>query len=218
MSGFVAHYKLSAVLAHLNKSLRRTEQLAANAHLWSMARFPKGLPRFTVQHKNMVTELAFLRAFIAWEAFLEESFVLYLWGKDPPRGNAPQRHAFPSNRKHAERLAFEGKAYADWTVLGEVATRAERFFRGGRPYSQVLKSRQNRFGDMKTIRNAIVHSSGHSETQFKRLVRRKLQTCPPSMTVARFLDMTIPQSSPPESFLESYVAEMRFAAERIVPS
>ena len=111
----------------------------------------------------------------------------------------------------------EGRDYTDWTVAGKVSERAERFFRGGKPYSPVLRSRQRRFEEMKTLRNAISHSSAYSAESFKRLVRNRLKTYPRNLTVAGFLALTVPGSSPPESFLESYLADMRFAAERIVP-
>lgn len=213
----MAHRNLSTVLAALAKSLNQTEQLAAVAQLWITVTTPKGIPKFSVHHKEMVTELAFLRAFLAWEAFLEESFVLYLWGKKPPRGNSPKRFASPPTRKVAELLAAEGRDYADWTVAQKVIERAERFFQGGRPYSSVLKSQRHTFEEIKVIRNAIVHVSTYSQEQFRSLTRRKLGTYPLNLTVGGFLAMTVPGSSPPESFFESYLDKIRFAAERIVP-
>jgi len=179
---------------------------------------PGRVPKFSVQHKELVIELAFLRSFLAWEAFLEESFVLYLLGKKPPKGSPPKRYASPPTREIAHQLAAEGRDFADWTAAAKVSERAERFFEGGKPFSPVLNSRQYRFEQMKTVRNAIVHSSLFSEESFKRVVRGILTTYPPNLTVSGFLAMTVPASSPPESFLESYLREIRFAAQRIVPS
>jgi hypothetical protein len=214
----MAHYKLSTVLAELVKSLNRTEQLAVAAYQWSMAAFPKGVPKFSVHHKEIVTELVFLRAFLTWEAFLEESFTLYLLGKRPPRGNPPHRYVCPQTRKVAEQLIVpEGWEYVDWTAVSKVVDRAERFFRDGKPYSSVLRAQQYGFDEMKTIRNAIVHSSSHSWEKFKSLARSKLGTYSHNLTIGGFLTMTVPGSSPPESFFESYLSRIRFAAERIVP-
>jgi len=214
----MAHRKLSAVLAALAKSLNQTEQLAAAAHQWSVAAFPKGVPKFSAHHKEMVTELAFLRAFLAWEAFLEESFILYLWGKQPPKGHSPIRYASPPTREVAEQLVAEGRDYADWTVASKVIKRAERYFKDGKPFSPALRSQLHMFEEMKTIRNAIVHSSTFSQEKLKGLMRRKLSTYPPNLTAAGFLAMTVPGSSPPESFLEAYLSRILLAAETIVPN
>lgn len=213
----MAHYKLSTTLAALVTGLNRTEQLAAAAQQWTSVRTPRGVPRFSTHHKEIVVELAFLRAFLAWEGFLEESFVLYLLGKAPPRGISPTRYTDPPSRVVAEQLASEGRDYTDWTSVSAVTGRAERFLRDGRPYSPVLKSQQYSFDEMKTIRNAIVHSSTYSSRQFERLVRRKLGTYRPNLSVGGFLTITVPSSSPPESFFGSYVGQIRLAAERIVP-
>lgn len=79
-----------------------------------------------------MTEMAFLRAFLAWEVFMEESFILYLNGQRAPRGRALRRHAFPPNLRTAmEWVIPEGRSYASWTIPDHISTRAERFFRGG---------------------------------------------------------------------------------------
>ena len=60
-----------------------------------------------------MTELAFFRAFLGWEVFLEESFILYLAGQKPSRGRAPYRYTFPPNQKTAmDWLVPEGRPYA----------------------------------------------------------------------------------------------------------
>ena len=214
----MAYYKLNVVLANLIKNLKRTEQLVAAAHQWTAVTFSKGVPKFLVYHEEMVSEMAYLRAFLAWESFLEESFVLYLWGKRPPVGNPPKRYVSPPTRRLAEQLAAEGKAYADWTVAQKIIERADRFLQDGKPYSPVLKSHRHTLEEMKTIRNAIVHMSTHSQDRFKSLTRRKLGTYPSNLTIGGFLTMTIPHSHPPESFFEYYLAHIRLAAETIVPS
>lgn len=215
----MAHYKLTTALATLTRSLDRTEQLAAAAQQWVLAATPRGVPRFSSHYAEIVTEMALLRAFLAWEGFLEESFILYLLGKRSPKGYPPRCYVSPHSRKVAELLVVpEDRPYVDWTAVGKVVDRAKRFFRDGKPYSSVLKAQQYRFDEMKTIRNAIVHSSSHSWERFKSLARRRLLgTYPHNLTIGGFLAMTVPGSSPPESFLESHLSQIRFAAERIVP-
>lgn len=163
-------------------------------------------------------ELAFLRAFLAWETFLEESFILYLLGQKPPRGRAPRRYAFPPNRRAAvEWVLPEHRDYAEWGVAADVRNRAERFFRGGRPFASVLRSMQNLLDDTRTIRNAVAHESTSALQKFEKLARSKLGALPPNLTIGGFLGMNMPGSTPPLSFLEFYVAKIEFAAKQIVP-
>ena len=216
----MAHRKLSTTLTSLSRQLDQMEQLAAAAQQWVSLPIPRGVPKFTVPHLEMVTEMAFLRAFLAWEAFLEESFILYLWGKAPPRqGCAPICYANPPTRRVAEQIVVPRRGgYADWSKLDNVIHRAERFFENGKPYSDALKSQQNKLQDIHTIRNAIAHSSAYSWEKFQRLIRRELGTYPPNLTIGGFLAMTIPHSSPPLSYLEFYLSVIQLVADRIVPS
>lgn len=216
------HRKLNTVLASLNRRLSQIERLTIAAERWNRAaaRFPWGVPKFTQRHRDMIVELAFLKAFLAWEAFLEESFVLYVWGKPPPRGAPPKCiYQPPRNRQLVEQLIVpEGKDYVDWTNVNIVTTRAMRFFAGGEPYSRTLRPHQSFLDNMRFIRNAIAHSSTHSWDKFQRLVREELRTAPPHLTIGGFLVTTIPGSSPPESFLEDYLYYLKFIAGQIVPS
>jgi len=164
--------------------------------------------------------MAFLRAFLAWEVFVEESFVLYLTGQSPPRGKAPRRFAFPPDFKTAtEWVIPEGRAYAGWTVPQHVSNRAERFFRDGKPFAAVLRGNQTTLEESRTIRNAIAHKSMGARDKFEALARPKLGgILPPNLTVGAFLGTTVPGSAPPISFLESYVAKIESAAGLIVRS
>ena len=77
--------------------------------------------------------LAFLRAYLSLEAFLEESFVLYSLGHTAPKGRAPYRLALPPHRKAAEEWVIpEGRGYAAWHAA-EVGRRAHRLAVKARP-------------------------------------------------------------------------------------
>jgi len=166
-----------------------------------------------------MTELAFLRAFLAWEVFLEKSFVLYLSGQKPPRGRAPYRYTFPPDQKAAIAwLVPEGRSYTNWTIAADVRTRAERHFRDGSPYAHVLRGNQSVLDETQTIRNAIAHESRSAHERFEKLVRIKLSTVPHNLTVGGFLGTTMSGSSPPVSFLEFYINKIDFAARQIIPS
>jgi len=165
-----------------------------------------------------MTELAFLRGFLAWETLLEESFILYLLGQKPPRGRAPHRYAFPPNQRAAMDWVAEGRSYARWTVATDVSRRAERVFRDGRPFAPVLRGNQNMLEEARIIRNAIAHESMSARDKFENLVRTKLGTLPSNLSVGGFLGTAVPTSAPPVSFLELYFGKIEFTARQIIPS
>jgi hypothetical protein len=163
-----------------------------------------------------MTELAFLRAGLALEAFLHESFILYSLGRLPPKGRPPHRYALPPNREHLAEWVREGRDHASWDVSG-VPGLARRFFKDGGPFLEPLRNNQQALQDAKTIRNAIAHGSEESQERFVNLVRRHLGTAPPNTTPGSFLVTTVPASAPPESFLDFYIAKFELVATLIVP-
>ena len=216
----MAHLTLSGALVSFNKSLAETANLVAGAAQWTTLQPPQGVLRFSQKHREYITELGFLRAFLAWEEFIEETFTLYLLGKSPPRGRPPHRYVEPPTRTIAEQLIVpERRQYVRWTIAAEVAERADRFFRNGKPFSPTLRPQTNMFDDMRTIRNAIAHAQAASQNSFKSLVRRNSPTgtFPPNLTIGGFLNSTVPASAPASSFFETYVERLRFSAGQIVP-
>lgn len=213
----MAQRKLQTVLSEFIGSLRESRQLAADAYLWSTPQAGGGRPFITQRRRDSLAELAFLRSFLAWETFLEESFALYLAGQKPPRGRAPIRYAFPPNLKIAmEWVIPEGRGYAKWTSAHDVSVRAERFFRDGRPFAPTLRSQQAALEETRIIRNAIAHESMSARQKFETLVRTKLATLPSGLTVGSFFGMTVPGTTPPISFLESYITKIENLAKQIV--
>lgn len=211
--------QLQSVLKDLLRSLHDSKRLAADAYIWSTPGGHGARPHISAKRRDYITEMAFLSAFQAWEVFVEESFVLYLWGRRPPRGSAPSRYAFPPNYVTATIWVVpEGRPFAEWTDASRVIGRAERFFRAGRPFAAVLRSNQHLLEEMRTIRNAVAHKSESARARFDTLVRTKLGTLPPNYTVGAFLGATAPGTAPPISFLESYVGRIDLAARLIVPS
>ncbi len=214
----MAQRRLRTVLADFLRSLQECRRLAADAYRWSLPGAHGTRPHISIKRRDSMTEIAFLRAFLAWEAFLEESFILYLLGQRPPRGRAPYRFAFPPNQRAAlEWVIPEGRDYAQWTHATHVSGRAERFFRDGRPFATVLRSYQNTLDEARFIRNAIAHQSRSARDKFETVVRGRLTILPPQLTVGGFLGTTIPGTTPPVSFLEFYISRIDLAAQQIVP-
>lgn len=210
----MSQHQLGRVLNGFCHTLQDCKRLATDGYQWSL---PGSQPHISKTRAESITGLAFLRACIAWETFLEESFILYLIGRTAPRGRAPRRFAFPPSRGIAEEWVIpEGRRFANW---GEdnVSNRAERFFRGGYPFTPALRNHANTLSEMRTIRNAIAHGSGNCWENFKTLVRNKLTILPPHLTIGSFFNTTITGSTPPQSFLEYYLDILESVARQIIP-
>jgi len=208
----VAQRQVRIVLSEFQRTVRDCRRLADDARRWSL---PGGSPHISINRRDLMIEIAFLRAFLAWEGFLEESCVLYMLGQRPLRGRALVRYVLPPNRRMAQALAAGGREYAKWDGAAEVASRAERFFREGRPYASVLRGVQNTLNDAKTVRNAVAHDSESARQKFEGLVRRELTRIPPRLTVGSFLNTARLGVAPPQSFLEFYLDTLDQAADQI---
>jgi len=213
----MAQAQLRTVLVRLESTLTAMERLAAASQKWVGVSFPPGVPKFSVHYKETVTALAFLRGFIALEIFLEQSFILYLLGLKPPAGPKPKRLVKPTTKKLAILAVVGDRNYTDWYKWSQLKARAKKYFVDGKPYTDALNGRKLLFEEMITIRNALAHSSQHSQEQFKQLVRSKLSgSYPPNLSVGGSLSMTIPATSPPESFLDYYLNNLSTVAGLVI--
>jgi len=210
----LAQRQLHVVLDEFRKTVRHCRRFADDARKWSL---PGASPHITAARRDSIIELAFLRGFLAWESFLEESFILHMLGKQPRRGKPPHRYVLPPNRKAAFELSADGRRYANWEVASDVAGRATRFFRDGRPYTGPLRAMQNTLDHARTLRNAVAHRSETAQKNFEGLARNELGgALPPGLSVGGFLNTIKPASAPPESFLEYYLGTLQLTAEQII--
>ena len=209
--------KRRSILIEFSGRIRESRRLARYAHQWSLRIGSRGRPFISEARRDSIVELAFLRAFLAWESFLEKSFLVYLSGKTPSRGRVPKRYYFPPNEEMAREWLAEGKDYAKWADGQDVDRRAKRMFEDGYPFSSVLVSHQVALADANIIRNMIAHESANVRAKFERIVRRALGTVPPNRTAGAFLGTIDPLSTPPVSFLESYIGKLEYCAQQIIP-
>jgi hypothetical protein len=212
----MATRRLISAVGELSRSLKEARKIIADAQKWSVPQQIGGRPQITPRRRDLLVELAFLRAVSGWEIFLEESFLLYLLGHQPPRGRSPRRYGFPPDRAAAHEWCADGKDYAKWSPA-EVKKRANRWFKDGKPFTPALQGQQSRLDQLITIRNAIAHDSASAKSKFENIVRNELQTLPPGTTVGNFLLTTKPGATPPTSFIEFYLEQLEHVALDIVP-
>jgi hypothetical protein len=212
----MAARRLVTALNTFARALKEAKDLAYDARQWAVPPAPGSRAQITTQRRDLLTEIAFLRAFTGWEIFLEETFLLYLLGHQPPKGPPPRRYGFPQDKSAASEWCSDGKEYAKWNSM-DVRRRANRWFKDGRPFTPALQSQQSRLDQLVTIRNAIAHESSAARTKFENLVRIELQALPPGITVGGFLLTLQPNSNPPLSYLDFYLGQVQQVASNIVP-
>lgn len=212
----MAQNKVEAVLNGFTSEVNKAYKLIMYSSHWNELRRGTTIPSFSKSHFESIIELSYLKAYLSWERFLEEAFLLLLLGQAPNPKTQLIRYAVPRNRKHAIEFVMQGKDFIDWASPEEIRVRANLFFKNGRPFDKPISSITHQLKNMKTIRNAITHSSSLSKDKFKSLVRGKISYYPQSLTVGGFLYTRVPNSSPPEIFFDYYFSSLLNVAKRII--
>lgn len=136
---------------------------------------------------DLIFELAFLKIFIAWEQFLENTFVRYMCGATSQSGKEPIRIVSVRHLDDALNVICGERQYADWASVEVVVGRANRFFDSGEPYATPLQSAAAELVNMRWVRNHIVHHSNKSREDFTKLLVNTYGFRPQGMTAGRFL-------------------------------
>lgn len=142
---------------------------------------------FSKKIYDAIVEHCFIQIFLAWENFLENSFILYLNAKADLQGRVYVRYGTPKDNEHAYNMIKGTKNYPDWTNLNDVKYLAKIYFENGGPFS-ILENMPVEFDDIKNIRNRISHNSEKSTKAFERvLIKTIMQTT--NVSVGDFLMM-----------------------------
>lgn len=171
-------------------------------------------PRFPPDQVCLAYEFSFLRCFLAWEWFIENTFILYMLGEKTDKGYRPKCYVKPVNREHAYDFVKEGRDYADWTSPDIVIRKSRLFFENGDPYEDALGPITSDIQDMKTIRNAIVHMSAESREKVRTLIRDKLVYARGGIAVGEFLSVMLKGKD--ITYITHYRELLEFTSERIV--
>lgn len=172
-----------------------------------------GAVRLPTYQKALIYELAYLRCFLAWEVFLEETFYAYMLRKPAPDGTLFQRYVNPVSDEHARKIVRGQRRYAMWAKSKEVIGRAELFFDHGEPFASGLGAASSDLADMVVVRNRIAHQSGNAKADFLDLVRRKHGSVPRGTNAGRFLLGSEPAAT--QNRFEDYL-EVITAVSRVI--
>jgi len=174
------------VLEDFKKSVQSSLDIANKAAQYKELRKGKyrSIPKPMLYSIN---ELSFLKLFISWEHFLEQSFIRFMCKAKNSAGFPVETYVNPRDLEHALNMLKQKQRYVDWTVVNDVIKRAKLYFKDGEPFSTALGQVSAHLTEMKIIRNRIVHESKKANEDFRNLVRQKFGHFPRGMMPGKLL-------------------------------
>ncbi|GLR09100.1 hypothetical protein COO59_02720 [Mixta theicola] len=165
--------------------------------------------------KNFIVESAFLKMFIYWESYLEETLLKYLSGNTGLVEPLPLRYLSPIDELHANKMIIGTQKYVDWANVEIVKRISKLFIENGEPFNVSLSSIQDSLNDLKVIRNNTAHISSTTNAAFLSIVRRKIPNwAGSSISVSDFLMMNSHEDAQ-KTILQTYQDSLLIAGEII---
>ena len=172
-----------------------------------------------VSKLELLYELAFLRAFVSWETFLEDSFLRYMCGYTTVHGQAALAgSASYSTTIRAARLAlYAGQDYLLWHNPDKIVRRSQRIFSSGK-HEMVVASIRGTLSQFAAVRHRIAHGQTHARLEFDlatmSLAGRRYAGSRPG----RFLRDWVPGLTPPTRWLYSITSDLLSLSRQICPT
>lgn len=158
--------------------------------------------------------MAFLRVYLAWEVFLEDTFHRYLCGYWTLGCIPPLRYPPEPTLDVADAAVRGTRDYISWADPQSVIRQSRRFFTSG-PHEVVLNSAIARIQAFNAIRNRIVHRSSYSKTVFSLAtvtINGKRYLRP-----GQFLRDTNPATARATRWLATLTGELKGLAAQVTP-
>lgn len=151
----------------------------------------------------------FLSVYVSFEAFLEDLFlglVVVNRGVRSSRRDVVARIDVRSAHVARKLMVSKSKKYVDWLPYSNTIDLAQKYFRGGRPFTDLTQPERDVLHKSYLIRNAIAHGSDYSIKKFEETVlpQNVLQH---ERRPAGFLRGVF-RANPRQSRFENYSAEL----------
>jgi len=172
----------------------------------------------TVSRLEYLYEIAFLRMFLAWETFLEESFVRYMCGCCGLVGQ-PQTAvsgAYSPSISHARAVLHGNQHYLLWHSPAKVAARSKMTFVNGL-HEVVLASNQSRIDCFASVRHRIAHAQLDARNKFDSATMNLAGRRYPASRVGRFLRDSDPSQPLPTRWIDAIANELVALAQQVAP-
>ncbi len=168
---------------------------------------------YPANQRQFISEAAFLRIFIAWEKFLETSFIDYLLGEPSTAGIIVNRYATPTSAEHAHKMIIGTQKYVDWSNPQIVRRLSMLYFEPTNPINSTVSSAESDLFDLKTIRNSAAHVSSTTSSELDALATRKLGAPTTNATVSQVIFTADPTTG--NTILTDYLNLLDTAAQTI---
>lgn len=161
-------------------------------------------------------EMAYLRVFVSWEAFVEQAFLRYLCGYASSSGTATlvPGGSFERTLSSAEAALLGTRQYVLWHKPSTVISRCRRFFATS-AIDVVVSSHTSRLENLASVRHRIAHAQADARSNFDSatmaLVGRRYRGSRPGAFL-RDWDLG---ASPPVRWLETLSLELAGLAAQI---
>jgi len=168
---------------------------------------------------DVLYEMAYLRLFVSWEIFLEETFLRMMCGWSSPIHTptlvAPHS---PFSTLAAARAALLGeREYLLWHNPGRVSKRCSEWFQHG-IHSQIVESNEARLAWFAAIRHRIAHGSNQVKGEMNSASMGLAGRRYPGASAGRFLrDWRKSEPLKQERWLKSIADELMGLARQMSP-
>ncbi|MBB6501219.1 hypothetical protein [Pedobacter cryoconitis] len=188
-----------------------------NNHIsFAHQKYASGSYKIAPNLRVFISESAFLKMFIAWETFVEKSFVDYLVNEESILLRRPAKWVSPIDISHAHQIIIGNQKHMDWSNPETIRKISKIYFHQGYVFDSALGSINVDLMDMKTIRNSAAHVSSTTTSKLDGLATRIIG--PPSLgyTAYQLLFSTDPRSVPvAQNVLTRYLDLLDIAAQEI---
>jgi len=171
---------------------------------------------FSSDMKNQIVESLFLKASGYWEGFIEDIFISYMMNNKSEAGDSIVVYVHPRDRTHAYNMVKGVLNYPDWTDISKILIYAGIFFEKSGPFS-LLNTLKSELNQIKTIRNAVAHSSKKAKQDFEKLVRGLIGHLPDDITPSIFLsEYKRGKKKTSPTYFEHYISFLMDSASMLV--
>lgn len=207
--------RMPAFQLDLAQEVDRATQIALmGERVRSLSEPGSGIRReLSINRLEALYETAYLRLFLRWEDFLEQTFLRYLCGYVSGAVPGTLRQASFATIDDAEIAILHGRDFVSWADPNQVIARSQKFITNG-VHELVINSDITRVRHFKSVRNRIAHTSEHARTHFDNATRALSFQRYPGSSPGRFLRDTA-TTIPPQSWLEVIGLELQNLAGQI---
>ena len=156
----------------------------------------------------------FLSSHVAFEGFLEELFIGLLvdgLGVISSRSVVSPLVIVRSFNTARRLLYSSRKAYVDWLPYDNTLELAHKYFKGGRPFSELSDAQKQHMQKCHSIRNVIAHESKDSKKKYEKRVLGTTPLPPHEMTPAGYL-RGLYRITPTQTRYENYMSQLLLIA------